>query len=359
MVFSGTTISAGGGVGVVTATGQDTELGHINQMMAGIEKHRTPLLVQMDKLGKAIFVIILAMMAALFVFSLALRDIPMGELLLSLISLAVAAVPEGLPAIISIILSLGVQAMARKHAIIRKLPTVETLGAMTVVCSDKTGTLTMNEMTVKAIITADCCYRVEGDSYEPQGNIYLEGSDEPVQIHAGSVLETYLRTIDLCNDSQLIQDARGLWGITGGPTEGALKVLAAKAKLPPVETQLIAKIPFDSQYKYMATQQRIDTLSGADHRRAGCDFRDVPRADDKAGTVPFERQYWEDEISRFASQGLRMVAAACKPARAGSTTLTHDDLREGLVFLGIAGMMDPPRPEAIDAIHACQTAGSA
>jgi magnesium-transporting ATPase (P-type) len=101
---------------------------------------------------------------------------------------------------------------------------------------------------------------VEGDSYEPQGNIYLEGSDEPVQIHAGSVLETYLRTIDLCNDSQLIQDERGLWGITGGPTEGALKVLAAKAKLPPVETQLVAKIPFDSQYKYMATQQKIDDV---------------------------------------------------------------------------------------------------
>ncbi len=159
LVFSGTTVSAGGGVGVVIATGQETELGHINQMMAGIEKHRTPLLVQMDKLGKAIFGIIMAMMAALFVFSLLLRDMPIGELLLSLISLAVAAVPEGLPAIISIILSLGVQAMARKRAIIRKLPTVETLGAMTVVCSDKTGTLTMNEMTVKAIITADSCYR--------------------------------------------------------------------------------------------------------------------------------------------------------------------------------------------------------
>ena len=257
MLFSGTTISAGGGVGVVTATGQETELGHINQMMAGIEKHRTPLLVQMDKLGKAIFVIILAMMAALFVFSLALRDIPLGELLLSLISLAVAAVPEGLPAIISIILSLGVQAMARQRAIIRKLPTVETLGAMTVVCSDKTGTLTMNEMTVKAIITADCCYRVEGDSYEPQGNICLEGSNEPVQIKAGSVLETYLRTIDLCNDSQMIQDERGLWGITGGPTEGALKVLAAKARLAPVDARLVAKIPFDSQYKYMATHQKM------------------------------------------------------------------------------------------------------
>lgn len=140
---------------MVIATGEATELGHINQMMTGIEKHRTPLLVQMDKLGKAIFSLILAMMVGLFIFSLLLRDMPMGELLLSLISLAVAAVPEGLPAIISIILSLGVQTMARKHAIIRKLPTVETLGAMSVICSDKTGTLTMNEMTVKAIITAD------------------------------------------------------------------------------------------------------------------------------------------------------------------------------------------------------------
>ena len=222
MLFSGTTVSAGGGKGVVVATGQETELGHINQMMAGIEKHRTPLLVQMDKLGKAIFAIILAMMAALFVFSMLLRDIPLGELLLSLISLAVAAVPEGLPAIISIILSLGVQAMARKRAIIRKLPTVETLGAMTVVCSDKTGTLTMNEMTVKAIITADCCYRVDGNSYEPHGNIYLEGCDSAVKVQPYTVLETYLRTIDLCNDSQLIQDAQGHWGITGGPTEGRL-----------------------------------------------------------------------------------------------------------------------------------------
>ena len=358
MLFSGTTISAGAGVGVVTATGQETELGHINQMMAGIEKHRTPLLVQMDKLGKAIFVIILAMMAALFIFSLALRDIPIGELLLSLISLAVAAVPEGLPAIISIILSLGVQAMARQRAIIRKLPTVETLGAMTVVCSDKTGTLTMNEMTGKAIVTADCCYRVEGDSYEPQGDICLEGSDEPVQIKPGSVLESWLRTIDLCNDSQIVKDERGLWGITGGPTEGALKVLAAKAQLAPVDTRLIAKIPFDSQYKYMATLQQIGDearvlITGA----PDVIFAMCHQQMSKQGAVPFELQYWEDEMARFARQGLRMVAAASKPAAAGSATLTHDDLREGLVFLGIAGMMDPPRPEAIDAIHACQNAG--
>ncbi|SNY62596.1 potassium and/or sodium efflux P-type ATPase [Enterobacter sp. CC120223-11] len=358
MLFSGTTVSAGGGTGVVTATGEQTELGHINQMMAEIKQARTPLLVQMDKLGKAIFVIILAMMAALFVFSLVLRDMPMSELLLSLISLAVAAVPEGLPAIISIILSLGVQAMARKRAIVRKLPTVETLGAMTVVCSDKTGTLTMNEMTVKAIITADCCYLVDGDSYAPTGNIYLEGSNEAVQIRPGTVLEQYLRTIDLCNDSQLVKQDNGLWGITGGPTEGALKVLAAKAHLAEVDSQLVAKIPFDSQYKYMATHYRIGSeervlITGApDVLFALCQAQQT-----KQGIVAFERAYWEQEMERYARQGLRMVAAASMPALPGSTTLEHSDLQSGLVFLGIAGMMDPPRPEAIDAIHACQKAG--
>lgn len=358
MLFSGTTISAGGGVGVVVATGQETELGRINQMMADVEATRTPLLVQMDKLGKAIFVIILGMMAALFVFSVLLRDIPMGELLLSLISLAVAAVPEGLPAIISIILSLGVQAMARKRAIIRKLPTVETLGAMTVVCSDKTGTLTMNEMTVKAIITADSCYRVDGDSYEPVGNIYLEGSNEPVSVQPYTVLEKYLRTIDLCNDSQLVRDEHGHWGITGGPTEGALKVLAAKATLEPVTTSLVAKIPFDSQYKYMSTHYQLDNeewvmVTGApDVLFALCQQQQTAR-----GLAAFDRAYWESEMERFARQGLRMVAAAIKPATPGATTLDHSDLQQGLIFLGIAGMMDPPRPEAVDAIHSCQTAG--
>lgn len=358
MLFSGTTVSAGGGVGVVVATGQATELGRINQMMADVETNRTPLLVQMDKLGKAIFVIILAMMAVLFVFSVLLRDMPMGELLLSLISLAVAAVPEGLPAIISIILSLGVQAMARKRAIIRKLPTVETLGAMTVVCSDKTGTLTMNEMTVKAVITADSCYRVDGDSYEPVGNLYLEGSNEPVKVQPYTVLEKYLRTIDLCNDSQLVRNELGHWRITGGPTEGALKVLATKASLEPVITELVAKIPFDSQYKYMATHYKLDAeewvmVTGApDVLFALCEQQQTAR-----GLATFDRAYWESEMERFARQGLRMVAAAIKPADIGATTLDHSDLQQGLIFLGIAGMMDPPRPEAVDAIHTCQTAG--
>ncbi len=358
LLYSGTTVSSGGGKGVVVATGGETELGHINQMMSDIEKHRTPLMVQMDKLGKTIFITILVMMVALFIFSLLFRDMPVSELVLSLISLAVAAVPEGLPAIISIILSLGVQAMARRKAIIRKLPTVETLGAMTVICSDKTGTLTMNEMTVKAVITADTTYRVEGDSYEPVGNIHPVDDPTPVSVTQGSLLERYLRTIDLCNDSQLIKDEQGLWKITGGPTEGALKVLAAKVPLPALDTEMRSKIPFDSQYKYMSTQYRLGDeevilITGApDVLFRLCQFQQT-----NDGLQPFDQPYWEGKIEEYAREGLRMVAAAWKPARDGQRELTHADLQDGVILLGIAGMMDPPRPEAITAIADCLQAG--
>ncbi|MBO4147520.1 cation-transporting P-type ATPase [Enterobacter ludwigii] len=358
LLYSGTTVSSGGGKGVVVATGCETELGHINQMMSDIEKHRTPLMVQMDKLGKTIFITILVMMVALFVFSLLFRDMPVSELVLSLISLAVAAVPEGLPAIISIILSLGVQAMARRKAIIRKLPTVETLGAMTVICSDKTGTLTMNEMTVKAVITADTTYRVEGDSYEPVGNIHPVDDPTPVSVVQGSLLERYLRTIDLCNDSQLIKDEQGLWKITGGPTEGALKVLAAKIQLPPLDTEMRSKIPFDSQYKYMSTLYRLDDeevilITGApDVLFRLCQYQQT-----NDGMQPFDLPYWEGKIEEYAREGLRMVAAAWKPARDGQRELDHPDLQDGVILLGIAGMMDPPRPEAITAIADCLQAG--
>ena len=358
LLFSGTTVSSGGGKGLVVATGGDTELGHINQMMSDIEKHRTPLLVQMDKLGKAIFIIILVMMAALFVFSLLFRDMPVSELMLSLISLAVASVPEGLPAIISIILSLGVQTMARQKAIIRKLPTVETLGAMTVICSDKTGTLTMNEMTVKAVITADKVYRVEGDSYEPVGNIHPIDEPTPITVVPGTLLERYLRTIDLCNDSQLIKDESGLWKITGGPTEGALKVLAAKVPLPAINTELRSKIPFDSQYKYMSTLYRIGDeemilLTGAPDVL----FRLCQHQQTDHGLAPLDQPYWEAKIEEYAREGLRMVAAAWKPAADGQTELSHEDLQQGVILLGVAGMMDPPRPEAITAIGDCLQAG--
>jgi magnesium-transporting ATPase (P-type) len=235
---------------------------------------------------------------------------------------------------------------------------VETLGAMTVICSDKTGTLTMNEMTVKAVITADTTYRVEGDSYEPVGNIHPVDDPTPVSVTQGSLLERYLRTIDLCNDSQLIKDEQGLWKITGGPTEGALKVLAAKIPLPPLDTEMRSKIPFDSQYKYMSTLYRLGDeevilITGApDVLFRLCQYQQT-----NDGLQPFDQPYWEGKIEEYAREGLRMVAAAWKPAREGQRELDHPDLHDGVILLGIAGMMDPPRPEAITAIADCLQAG--
>ncbi|WP_413721719.1 cation-transporting P-type ATPase [Sodalis sp. RH24] len=358
LLFSGTTISAGTAKGVVIASGGDTELGHINQMMAAIDPHRTPLLTQMDRLGKGIFMLILVMMGLLFIFAFFLRDMPFTDLLLALISLAVAAVPEGLPAIISIILSLGVQSMARARAIIRKLPTVETLGAMTVVCSDKTGTLTMNEMTVKAVVVADRSYRVAGESYEPVGKIYPQESEQAVALSEDAALARFITAVELCNDSQIRQDERGLWGITGGPTEGALKVLAAKSGLRLGEVSLLDKIPFDSAYKYMATRHQIGDetlvfLTGAPDVLFTFCHQELAQE----GLRPFRRDFWEEEMARYARQGLRMVAAAFKHPIPGETGLEHADIQRGMVFAGIAGMMDPPRPEAIEAIALCQRAG--
>ena len=229
---------------------------------------------------------------------------------------------------------------------------------MTVICSDKTGTLTMNEMTVKAVITADTTYRVEGDSYEPVGNIHPVDDPTPVSVTQGSLLERYLRTIDLCNDSQLIKDEQGLWKITGGPTEGALKVLAAKIPLPPLETEMRSKIPFDSQYKYMSTLYRLGEeeailITGApDVLFRLCQYQQT-----NDGLQPFDQPYWEGKIEEYAREGLRMVAAAWKPAREGQRDLDHPDLHDGVILLGIAGMMDPPRPEAITAIADCLQAG--
>ena len=196
----------------------------------------------------------------------------------------------------------------------------------------------MNEMTVKAVITADTTYRVEGDSYEPVGTIHPVDDPTPVTVTPGSVLERYLRTVDLCNDSQLIKDEQGLWKITGGPTEGALKVLAAKIPLPAIDAELRSKIPFDSQYKYMSTLYRLGDeevmlITGAPDVL----FRLCQHQQTQNGLEPFNLHYWEEKIEEYAREGLRMVAAAWKPAASGQRELTHADLQEGVILLGIAG----------------------
>lgn len=356
--FSGTHVSAGNARGVVIATGSDTEIGHINRMMSDVQTLQTPLLRQMELLGKRIFQVVLIMVAALFLIGRYVLDMPLQDLLMSLISIAVAAVPEGLPAIISIILSLGVQRMARNRAIIRKLPTVETLGAMTVICSDKTGTLTMNEMTAKNVLLAQGTYRVAGDNYRPVGEISRESDGQPVDWQHEDALTRFVRASAICNDSQLHEDPGGQWRIVGGPTEGAMMVLAAKAGQGLDGVDKHGKVPFDSSYKYMARRcddhgQNIIYVTGAPDVL----FQLCAQEQGEHGPQPLRLDYWERGLAAFAHQGLRTLAAAYKPGSPGATALDHADFQDGLVLLGVAGIMDPPRPEAIEAIAHCNQAG--
>ncbi|GGP25287.1 cation-transporting P-type ATPase [Silvimonas amylolytica] len=358
LAYSGTTVSAGTGKGVVIAIGAQTELGQINGMLADVKRTKTPLLQQIDKLGHGIFWAILCAMAVLFIYSMVFHAVPVGELLLALISLAVASVPEGLPAVISLMLSLGVQAMARKHAIIRSLPTAETLGAMTVICSDKTGTLTMNEMTVKEVVLADQQYKITGQSYNPQGEVRNRATDAVPTMQADPVFAQFVAAIHLCNDSSLRQDDHGHWQVVGAPTAGALQVLAAKSGFVFDDTVLLDKIPFDSAWKYQATLHKINgqrhilvtgapdiLLAMAASEAVADGQRDVRHA------------WWEEQMAMLARQGLRMVAACIKPVDATTGKIDHEDLKTGLQWLGVAAMMDPPRPEAISAIATCRSAG--
>ncbi|KRA00579.1 cation-transporting P-type ATPase [Achromobacter sp. Root565] len=356
--FSGTHVSAGNARGIVVATGSDTEIGHINRMMTDVQTLQTPLLRQMELLGKRIFQVVLVMVVALFVLGRYVLDMPLSDLLMSLISIAVASVPEGLPAIISIILSLGVQRMARNRAIIRKLPTVETLGAMTVICSDKTGTLTMNEMTAKNVLLAQGVYRVSGDNYRPVGEITRESDGTPVDWQREDALTRFVRAAAICNDSQLHEDADGQWRIVGGPTEGAMMVLATKAGQSLEGVAKHGKVPFDSSYKYMARRcddhdQNVIYVTGAPDVL----FKLCAHEQGEAGPQQLRLDYWERGLEAFAHQGLRTLAAAYKPGTAGATALDHPDFQDGLVLLGVAGIMDPPRPEAIEAIAQCNQAG--
>ncbi|MCC8154933.1 MAG: HAD-IC family P-type ATPase [Tannerellaceae bacterium] len=250
MAFSSTTVTSGTGLGIVTGIGSNTELGKINQLIAETPHIVTPLIQQTKKLGKIISFVIVGIALLVFLFGYFFRDYPTGELLLAVIGLAVAAIPEGLPAILSIILAIGVQNMAKRNAIIRNLPSVETLGAVSVICSDKTGTLTKNEMTVKVVVTKNNEYEVSGNGYAPEGEILLDG--EKVDVNSEEVLSNLINCFEYCNDATIREDEKGQWIVNGDPTEGALITLYEKADLEEREVKRVAEIPFDSSYKYMA-----------------------------------------------------------------------------------------------------------
>ncbi|MCF7970243.1 MAG: cation-transporting P-type ATPase [Methylococcaceae bacterium] len=360
MVYSGTLISSGQATGVVVATGINTEIGLISALVAKVETLITPLLKQVTQFGRWLTSAILVLATATFFFGHYYRGYEFTEMFMAAVGLAIAAIPEGLPAIMSITLAIGVQRMAKRHAIIRRLPAVETLGSVTVICSDKTGTLTCNEMTVASVLSSDHLYAVSGIGYNPHGNFQLEQQDiNPVDF---PVLAELARAALLCNDAAL-HEKQGDWSLHGDPTEGALLAMALKAGL---EIHLEQEkwprtdvIPFESEHRFMATLHHDHSghgftyIKGAPERvLAMC----THQRDGGEDTL-LKRDYWTQQMQLMAQQGLRLLAIAMKTEDSQQRNLTFSDLETGLTLLGIVGMIDPPREEAIVAVQQCQAAG--
>ncbi len=360
MAHSGTLVTYGQGSGVVIATGSGTELGRISQLVADVQQVTTPLLEQMAQFGKWLTVVILTIASATFAFGVLIQDYTASQMFLAAVGLAVAAIPEGLPAIMTITLAIGVQRMAGRNAIVRRLPAIETLGEVNVICSDKTGTLTRNEMTVRTICIANKEYGLSGTGYDPHGAFTVEGED--VNPQDNDILRQVVRAAALCNDAELEQrDAD--WVVHGDPMEGALLVAGLKAGLPPQEeirkyprTDLI---PFESEHKFMATLhhshegESFIVLKGAPERVL--DMCGVVLTEN--GELPLDATRWQQRIEKLAARGQRVLAVAYKSTQEHKSELDFQDVEDGLVLLGLFGFIDPPRDEAIVAVDVCQHAG--
>jgi magnesium-transporting ATPase (P-type) len=357
MVHSGTLIAAGTGTGVVVATGQDTEIGKVQTMISQVEGVDTPLTRSLDALGKKLAVVILVMTLVMILIGRGLHAFGVSDLVSAAIGFAIAAVPEGLPALVTITLALGVQQMARRRAITRKLPSVETLGAVTTICSDKTGTLTKNEMTARMVHTGGARFEVTGLGYAPVGQVTLGG--DVVTVADRPDLARLVEDMAICNDATVVEDG-SQWRLVGEPTEGALSVLGAKAGFATDGWRRVAVVPFDPATKYMGVLARAP--DGALHVLVkGAPDRILERCIAQTGPTgdpePLDLEFWESQIEEIGARGLRVLAAAHACPDAGTSTLSHADLDDELELAGLVGIVDPPRPEAIDAIALCGTAG--
>lgn len=358
MSYASTLVSYGQGKGVVTATGNKTEIGRISGLIDSAQDLETPLTRKITRFSHILVIAIISLAVASFLLGV-LRDEPITEMFMAAVALAVGAIPEGLPAAVTIILALGVSRMAKRKAIIRKLPAVETLGGTTVICSDKTGTLTENQMTVNEVFSGNGLYQVSGTGYGNQGEITSTG--DAAAPGENRALEDCLRAGLLCNDAQ-IREKDDRLSVEGDPTEAALLVSAAKLGLSR-EKELpqlprVDELPFESELQYMVTLHRngdsgVAYMKGAVEKVLECCSEALSPSGE---LMPLD----QDEIVRMqhqmASKGLRVLALACKHfPRDGS--FKHDDVSTGMVFLGLQGMIDPPREEAKHAVAACQQAG--
>lgn len=365
MAYAGSLVTFGQAWGIVVAIGQQTETGQISQLMAQGSDMETPLTRKIGQFSQTLLYVILGLAAFMFVVVLGKAG-TLNDGFKAAVALAVSAIPEGLPAVVTVTLAIGVGRMAARHAIIRKLPAVETLGSTTVICSDKTGTLTENQMTVQVLFAGNSTYQVTGVGYAPDGKILVQ--NESINLTDTPALTACLTCGLLCNDSQL-QAKNGQITVTGDPTEAALIVVAEKAGLtrPSLETDLprIDGIPFESEFQYMVTLhqlqpkgQRIYVKGALEAILSRCD-----QGLDEQGTKQIltdeNRQIIEQQAQAMAAAGLRVLAFAQQDRESTNLidSLDHRHIEQNLTFLGLQGMIDPPRPEAIAAVKTCQIAG--
>jgi magnesium-transporting ATPase (P-type) len=360
LAFSGTMVLSGRAKGVVVATGSDTELGRINQLLAGVSALETPLLRQIKKFGYAITAVLGVVSVLVFVYGRWWLGMGFVDIFQAVVGIAVSVIPEGLPAIITITLAIGVQRMAGRNAIIRRLPAVETLGSVSRICSDKTGTLTLMEMMVVSAVTAEAAYQVTGEGYAPGGDVTKDGH----KADPDPVLELMGRVSLLCNDAEL-RHQEGAWKVEGDPTEGALYPFAAKLGMTREAEQAayrrIDAIPFESEHKFMATlnqatdgERRLLVKGAPEVILEHCDRQQTAGGQQ----VPLDREHFTQASDKLAGQGERVLALAwLDQPEVGHSGLTPADLPRNLVLLGLVGLLDPPRREAVEAVKECHRGG--
>lgn len=361
MGFSGTTVTYGQGMGVVVATGADTEIGRISGLLSEVETLNTPLVTQMAVFARWLTIFILVIAITILIFGHFVSNLAFSELFIAVVGLSVAAIPEGLPAVLTITLAVGVQAMAKRNAIVRRLPAIETLGSVSVICSDKTGTLTRNEMNVTSIITSEDRFEITGTGYEPVGDVEQNG--QAVNLGDHPVLQDLGLAAALCNDSELVKEGSG-WIGQGDPMEAALLAFSRKVQAEDGEVReqwsRTDVIPFDTSHKYMATLNHdhenhafIFVKGAPETILSMCDSQHAGNNETKMLDI----DYWYKQADAIAEEGQRVLGFAMKPMDPEHTVLENSDVEDSLVFLGLAGLIDPPRSEVREAIEECHHAG--
>ena len=362
MAYSGTLVAAGQGLGVVVATGPRTELGLISTMLGSVQTLATPLTRLMDRFARQLTITILSLSALMFCFALWVRDYDIADAFIAVVGIAVSAIPEGLPVVMTIALAIGVQRMAARYAIVRSLPAVETLGAVSVICSDKTGTLTRNEMSVRAVVLPGSRFDIEGEGYAPQGHFTLAGEEIEPALHPQ--LLHFATGAALCNDAHVRHAEGTAWTVEGDSMEGALVTLATRAGLD-VERlrqdwRRLDEVPFDAVHRYMATLHRpVDApavvfVKGAPEQvLAMC--RDQQGAE---GVQALDAAYWLEQVDALAAKGYRVLGLASFAPEDAKDRVDMADVKD-LTLLGVLGMIDPPRESAKEAVRECRSAGIA